>query len=81
MKGKRNKVDPTLRDMQKNQAMMKRDKYDNNNMGRFVKIYPKNEKAEKKYEKFMKESLNVWEEFTTGNKFKKRKAEIEKIEQ
>ena len=49
LKGKREKLDPEVREKLKKEAMEKRDKFEESHMGRYVRIYPKNENSEAKY--------------------------------
>ena len=39
------------------------------------------DETQPQYEPFMEKARHEWEEFTTGNKYQKRKEELEKIEQ
>ena len=78
--GKATKIFSEERDKIREKKFTQRAKYELKNLGDFELAYPpENPDTLRKYESFLELAKDVWEEFTTGKKCKKR-AEEKKIE-
>ena len=82
--GKTDKLDPELKKRMKDQRLEERFEIENKQMrsgsdNNYELIYPRLYEPEKnaKYEEFLKKANDLWDEFTTGAKGKKRAAEMQ----
>ena len=82
--GKQDKVDPQEKKRLKEERLEERFKFENAQMrcgsnNKFEIIFPRlyEEEKNQQYEVFIKKANDIWDEFTTGAKGKKRAAEQE----
>ena len=80
--GKLEKVDPLVKKKLKDERLQERFEFENAQMrcggtNKFELIYPRlyQEEKNQEYEVFIKKANDIWDEFTTGAKGKKLKAE------
>ena len=81
--GKQDKVDPQVKKQLKEERLAERFKFENAQMrcggsNKFDLIFPRlyEEEKNQQYEIFIKKANDIWDEFTTGAKGKKRAEEL-----
>ena len=82
--GKKQPVFAGERDRLRREFEKERHQFELANLGNFRMIYPKPNAQEDEpdaYRKYLDSSVYLWEEFTTGNKYKKHKEKLEKEQQ
>ena len=78
--GKNVKLTPEEKDTARRETHEERVKFEEENISeRFMLIYP-NGKTDQSYQQFLDKAQDMWEQFTTGKKYEKRKEEDKKKE-